>query len=167
MKVTGYRFQHTLRELAHSRDIASGQFDDSLKVFPGEVKVRPEDAMRAFLDAEAKIAKLQTAQSQYNLKVGVQVLDKRMTLSEAVKLVGGAGRAEKMWRAAAAPAKDRYGFNKDMRSAGDVIAASTVSLVEAATHAKEAARWASALREAIQVGNATELDLEVDPALFE
>ena len=38
---------------------------------------------------------------------------------------------------------------------------------EAADLAQGAARFASALREAIQVANATEVEIELDPALFE
>ena len=167
MKVTGYKLQHALRELSHARDIAAGQFDDSLKVFPGEVKPKPQAIMTAYLGAEAKIAKLQTGQALYNLKVQVDVLGKRMTLSEAVKLVGGAGRSEKMWRSVAAPVKDRYSYDKDTRDATAIVSQKTVSTVEAATLMKEAARWASALREAIQMGNATEIDIELDPELFE
>lgn len=167
MQVTGYRFQHALRELGHARDIAAGQFDDSLKVFPGETKARPQDIMKTYLDAEGKIARLQTGQAIYNLKVRVKVLDQAMTLSEAVKLVGGAGRAEKMWRSVAAPVKDRYGYDRDTRDATAIVSEKTISTNEAAVLAKAAARWASALREAIQTGNATEIDIELDPALFE
>ena len=155
MKVTGYKLQHTLRELSHTRDIAAGQFDSSLKFFPGDEKGDPKAVMAAYLEAEAKIARLQTGQALYNLKVQVDVLGKRMTLSEAVKLVGGAGRAEKMWRSVAAPKKD------------PIIAQRTITPMEAAALAKEAARWASALREAIQTGNAVEVEIELDTALFE
>lgn len=165
MKVTGYKFQHALRELAHTRDIAAGQFDDCLKVFPGESKLHPTTVMIRFQAAEAQIAKLQTAQADYNLQVQVRVLDQTMPLSEAVKLVGGAGRAEKMWRDVAAPKKDRYG--SDTRDTTSIVAQRTISTEEAAAEAKKAARWASALREAIQVGNATELEFQLDVALFE
>lgn len=167
MKVTGYKLQHTLRELTHTRDIAAGQFDNSLKFFPGDEKGDPKAVMAAYLEAEAKIARLQTGQALYNLKVPVDVLGKRMTLSEAVKLVGGAGRAEKMWRSVAAPKKDRYGYDRDERTEGTIVAQRTITPVEAAALAKEAARWASALREAIQTGNAVEVEIELDPALFE
>lgn len=167
MKITGYKFQHTLRELGHARDIAAGQFDDSLKVFPGETKPSPDAVMTAYMDAEAKIAKLQTAQAQYNLTVQVKVLDKRMSLSEAVKQVGGAGRAEKMWRSVAAPKKDRYAMDYDTRDPDVLVSQRTISVEAAALRAKDAARWASALREAIQVGNATVVEIELDAGLFE
>ena len=167
MKVTGYKLQHALRELAHMRDIAAGQFDDALKVFPGENKNRPQDIMETYLKAEADIAKLQTIQAEYNLRVKVTVLDKRMTLSEAVKFVGGAGRAEKMWRSVAAPTKDRYGYDRDTRDASAVVAQKTITTAEAADLAKRAARVASALREAIQVGNSTEIEFELESGLLE
>jgi len=167
MKITGYKLQHVLRELAHTRDIAAGQFDDSLKAFPGDQKRSPIEVMRDYQDAETKIAKLQVAQSTYNLKVTVKVIDQQMPLSEAVKLVGGAGRAEKMWRTVAKPVKDRYGYDSDTRDANVLVAVKTITVVEAAKLAKDAAKWASALREAIQVGNASEIEIEIDPALFE
>lgn len=167
MKVTGYKFQHALRELAHTRDIAAGQFDSSLKFFPGDAKPDPKAVMAKYLDAEAKIARLQTGQAHYNLKVRVKVLDTTMTLSEAVKLVGGAGRAEKMWRSVAAPKKDRYGYDRDERTEGTIVAQRTMTPDEAGDLAKQAARWASALREAIQVGNATDVEIELEPGLFE
>jgi len=167
MKVTGYKFQHALRELGHARDIAAGQFNDSLKVFPGDKKLEPQTIMASYLKAETQIAKLQTAQAQYNLRIMVTVLGKRMTLSEAVKLVGGAGRVEKMWRSVAAPAKDRYSSDNDTRDATAIVAVKTITTIEAAALAKQAARWASALREAIQTGNATEIEIELDGALFE
>ena len=167
MKVTGYKLQHALRELAHTSVIAAGQFDDSLTVFPDEKKPHPTKVMDDFQEAESKIARLQTFQAAYNLRVTVKVEGHTMTLSQAVKLVGGAGRIEKMWRSVAAPAKDIYS-RRDTRDATSIVSQKTISTGEAAALAKAAARWASALREAIQVGNATELELdELDPALFE
>ena len=56
MKITGYKMQHALRELAHVRDIAAVQFAEGLKTFPDEMKVNPCAAMGAYLDAEAAIA---------------------------------------------------------------------------------------------------------------
>ena len=107
------------------------------------------------------------SQAEYNLRVKVTVLDKRMTLSEAVKFVGGAGRAEKMWRSVAAPTKDRYGYDRDTRDASAVVAQKTITTAEAADLAKRAARVASALREAIQVGNSTEIEFELESGLLE
>lgn len=167
MKITGYRLQHALRELAHARDIAAGQFADSLVAFPGEAKARPADAMVSFQKAEDRIARIQTIQGDYNLRVKVVAAEQRMSLSEAVKRVGGAGRAEKMWRDCASPKKDKYGYDRMERDKDAIVALRTVPVEDAAQSAKEAAKWASALREAIQVGNATEIEFEVEDNLFE
>ncbi len=103
MQITGYKLQHTLRELHHRRDIAARRFDQGQHRFEGEDKPTAEEAYIRFSAAEAAIAKLQTAQAQYNLAQRVTVLGVSMTLAEAVKRVGGAGRMEKMWRSVGGP----------------------------------------------------------------
>src|SRR5687768_9368886 len=103
MKVTGYQLNFRLRELQDQREIVSAQFDDSLFQFASEagMKQSPVELMRVFSECERKIAVLQVAQARYNLAVPVQVLGQAMTLHEAVKRVGGASRAAKMWKDAA------------------------------------------------------------------
>ena len=169
MRITGYKLQHTLRELHHRRDMAARQFDDSLFQFEDESKPTPEAAMKVYSDTEAQIAKLQTAQGRYNLGLTVEVLGESMTLAEAVKRVGGAGRMEKMWRSIAAPKKDCYGYDRDLtRSADEVRAKRVMEYGAAGDLAQKASRFASALREAIQVANVTEVEMdELTPALFE
>ncbi len=168
MKITGYKLQHKLRELAHQRDIAAARFGKSLWAFEDQQKATPQEVMAAYRDAEERIAKLQTAQGQYNLALTVIVLGDPMTLSEAVKRVGSAGRMEKMWRSFASPKEDRYGMHDEStRETGVERAERRVTEDEAAALALKAARFASALRESIQVANATEIEIELDPALFE
>ncbi len=161
MNVTGYKLQHAIREMTHVRDIASQQFSEGLQVFEGDEHVTPENAMAMFIQAEDKIARLQTAQAQYNLGLIVEVMGRVMPLARAVKLVGGAGRQEKMWRSCAkGPGKDRYSYRGDTREAGVKVTKRTVSVEDATNLARKAGRWASALREAIQVANATGADVD-------
>lgn len=169
MKVTGYKLQHTLRELTHQRDIAAGQFTESLYAFVDDDKPNPVKLMETYRDCEDKIAKLQTAQQRYNLAVGVEVLGEKMTLSQAIKLVGGAGRAEKMWRSCAkGTGTDRYSYRNNTRSKDEEQAKRQVSVEDAMLYARKAAKFASALRMAIQVGNATEVEIEgLEPSTFE
>ena len=168
MRVTGYKLQHRLRELHHVRDIAATQFDNGKFTFDDEDKPTAKGAFDRYADAEAAIAQLQTAQGRYNLGIEVTVLGKKMTLAGAVERVGGAGRMEKMWRSVASPKKDRYGYGNDLtRNKDEERAKATVTTDEATNYAQKAARFASALRESIQVANATEMDIELDPALFE
>lgn len=162
MKVTGYRLQHALRELEHAREVAAQQFNDNILQFKSAADNMELPLVFArFTRLEKQIAKAQTAQTRYNLSVAVNVLGEDMSLLQAVKLVGGAGRAEKMWRDTVKGKKtDRYGYNNDQRTAGTEYAERSVPVDDAMKHAQHAARIASALREAIQVGNATELEIE-------
>jgi hypothetical protein len=169
MKITGYKLQHALRELAHLRDVLSSQFKESLWVFEKDDKPKPIQVMDSFSQTEEKIAKLQVAQAKYNLAITVKVGKDPMTLAEAVKRVGGAGRMEKMWRSVAADTgKDRYAMRENARDKNTEYAHRAMPVEKALGMAKEAARFASGLREAIQVGNAQEMEIEgLDPALFE
>lgn len=170
VKVTGYKLQGVLRELTARKDVLSAQFEDSRFVFSGENKPNPVALGTEILALERQIASLQTVQSAYNLQVVVLVQGAPMTLAEAVKTVGGAGRIEKMWRsyAKSTGSEDRYGMRTSLtRSKDDEKAERAVSHEEAAAIAKTSGQFASALREAIQLGNAKEVELELDESLFQ
>lgn len=128
----------------------------------------PEKVMQQFLDAEAAIAKLQVAQTRYNLMVTVSLESETITLCEAVKRIGGLGRAEKMWRTATGAKPDRYGYNDDVRDPNQVRATETISVNDAAAKASAQAKIAGRLRAAIATANAREVEIEsLDASLFE
>jgi hypothetical protein len=171
MKVTGYKLQHAIREAETTKNVAASQWDGSLYRFAGESKrLDPYGVMRLYQQNEDRVVCLQTAQARYNLTIEVDILGQKMTLCEAVKRVGGAGRAEKMWRGVATgEKKDRYSYDRDLvRNKDEERAVPTMSVEAALESARVAARYAAALRMAIQTANAIEIDLEgVDPSLFE
>jgi len=169
MKVTGYMLREAIKQHELRRDTAASAFDGSLKVFPGETKEAPNTIVEKFLAAEEAEAKLQTAQMQYNLAVIVQANSTTMALAEAIKTVGGYGRAEKMWRSAANPnKKERYGFNDDEMDPTRVRAAATITSSEAMKQTTVAGKRAGSLRAAIATANAKEVEIEdLSPALFE
>lgn len=157
MKISGFRLQQAIKVQVDRRKLAEARFDGSLKKFPDEKKPDPRDLMKEFEDAERQIALLQTAQARFNLTVEVEVQGKRMTLQEAVKLLGGASRVERNWTKAAAEENDRYADR--VRDKDSIIAQRQVEPEKCAEFAKTAARKVRALRYAIQKGNATELDI--------
>jgi len=161
MKVTGYQLQHAVREWGHALAIVNKQWKDSLFAFPGEEGTSPQALMERFRAYENKIAALQTAQARYNLAVTLHVQGVEMTLCEAVKKVSGAGRAEKMWRSAATDTgRDKYSGREMTRREGEIVAVRQVSEETATAAARRAGRYASDLRAAIQVANATEVEIE-------
>jgi hypothetical protein len=173
MKVTGYMLREAIKQHELRREAAYRAFNDALKVFPGEVKDSPVSIVEQLLAAERAIAALQTAQMRYNLAVRVELYGHgwdrtAMTLGEAIKLVGGESRAEKLWRSAAGPKKDKYRYESDEIDPTHVRAQPTIKPQEAVKLATAAGKRAGALRAAIATANATEVEIEdLSPALFE
>lgn len=170
MKVTGLQLQFAIRETRETIKLLAGEFSDSLHAFPDEDKTTPVEVMAAFDAAERRLCALQTAQGRYNLAQTVSVQGERMTLSEAIKRVGGAGRAEGMWKSACTGAKrDRYSYRDNLtRSTDEVRARRTISNKDAVAAARKAGRYHTALRNAITVANTKEIEIEgLDPVWFE
>jgi len=159
MTINGYKLQQAIREAIADRDTQAARFEPALSYFPGEPKGDPREIARRFNEAERRLCSLQTAQTCYNLAVKVTVMGQSMSLCEAIKLVGGAGRLEKMFRMAGSEKKERYSYREDTRQEGTIVAQKTLTLEEIDAERKTAHRWAAALRTAIASGNATEREL--------
>jgi hypothetical protein len=169
MLVTGYKLQQAIRRRMNAQEITYKQFKDGIKYFPSEEKPDLVSIFQEHRSQEVAIAALQVAQATYNLRVKVRVLGENMTLHEAVKRVGGAGRGEKMWRTAAkGEAEGSYGrYDKDQRNKDTEYSSLTVNPVDALKEANKQSKYASALREVIQIGNSVETDIDLDPMLLE
>ncbi len=169
MKTTGYALREAIKQHELRRDAAARNFNDTLRVFQGETKEAPDAVVAEIQRAEVAIAKLQTAQGRYNLSVLVTFDGGQITLSEAIKLVGGIARIEKMWRSASGPKEDRYGYREELvRDPNQIRATPGITPKDAVKRASEAGKRAGALRQAIATGNAVSIEIEsLDPALFE
>jgi hypothetical protein len=167
MKATGYQIREALRRQGLRRDASAALFDDSLTAFADDQKTHPTNIVENFKRADRAIAALQVAQDQYNLHMKVKVTEgdgtaRTITLAEAVKLVGGAGRIEKMWRSAANPKKEHYRYQEEVRKDGEVRAAPVMKVAALLDEADRAARWAGSLRQAIAVANTQEVELALE-----
>lgn len=160
MKINGYQIRETIRRLTLQRDITATQFKDNLYAYEGEEASDPVRTMTEYQELDRRVALIETLQQKYNQMVSVEVDGCPMNLSLAVKLVGGAGRREKMWRDAAAPKKDRYSYaNERMsRSKDTEYASRTISTDAAVNMAQKAGKYAASLRSAIAKGNTTEFE---------
>ncbi len=170
MKVTGIQIREAIKRWNLRRDASAGQFSESLWQFTeDENNTKPVDLMKAFQEAEAAIARLQVAQTRYNLAVRVEVQTWKMTLCEAVKQVGGAGRMQKMWRRAALDkGRESYSYRDMTRKTDEVRAQRQVSVKEALAEASRTAVLAGAFRNAIAIGNTSEVEIEaLEDTLFE
>lgn len=135
MKVTGYQLMdriETLRELAQT---INGQFTGSLFRFQDDAEAKPDprDLMQRYLEAEKRVAMLQKAQADYNVRVTVDVLGERMSLQQAVKLIGSATRIKNNWLAASknSPETNSYSsYHELVRDKDNVYAQRVVGIEE-------------------------------------
>jgi hypothetical protein len=169
-KLTGYQLQEAIRRWELKKNTASKLFEDSLWAFEGDDKASPAELGETFLKAEEAVSELQTLQARYNLSVLVDVRGAKMTLCEAVKRVGGAGRHEKLWRTATTNTghtRFGYGENPMSRKADEIHARRTIGVQDAMDRADDAARYAAALKAAIAQGNGQEREMEVPGDIFD
>jgi hypothetical protein len=159
-----------IRQLELRRDAALESFTQSLYKFKDEEKATPDDIAHEYITAESKIAKLQTAQAFYNtivkLKVDVPGAGKMdYWLSEAIKLVGGAGRLARLWKSALPQsARPRFGLYASdvgprVRKKEEEYQIHVLTKEEILIRAKTAVKFSGALRAAIARGNTEEWDI--------
>jgi hypothetical protein len=168
-KVNGFKLQHRIRELANMREVYNRQFTEGRFRFPDEEKRTPQEAMALLDETERKIVELQLAQARFNTEIKVEVDGQSLPLMFAVKMVGALGRMEKMWRNASKGNESRYSYRdfETERDKDKVYAVPAMTMDAFAAKAREAGARAARYREAIALGNATSLEMDVDPGLFE
>lgn len=169
MQVSGYELREALRNWVTRREILSKQFTKSLWAFPGEDTSAnpPEGVALRFQVADRNVATLEEAQQYYNLQVKVCLNCFKdeppsvYTLSRAVKLVGGAGRYEKMWRTAAVDTGDgnRWGDRDLVRRNDETKAERTVPIDQCVRLAERASKFANALRSGIAKANTSFIEI--------
>lgn len=162
MKATGHQLKESLKFHQLRLSAMKGHFDKSLYAFEDEEKPSPHQIDQDVFEVERTIARVQTAQAWYNLNVNVVAGQETITLMEAIKAIGGAGRRESRWRSACTPRKDPYSFgNKSIptRNDNEIAAKAMVTFAKALEQATEAARFAAQLRSGIAQGNMTEQEL--------
>ncbi len=103
----------------------------------------------------------------------VTVGGETITLLQAVKQVGGAGRVANLWKSVADASTlsrrsryDPYGGGPAVRDPEQEVAKAQVTAQEAIELTKAASKRARALRAAIQTGNSQPMDIDINPALL-
>jgi hypothetical protein len=176
MNINGVTIREALKRWEMRREAAVRRFNSSFFAKPSDIAAKkatnPDEIMKEFERCEDAVATLQAVQARYNLETSVSFQfngkNVRMSLTEAVKRVGGAGRAENMWRAQTVTPEDpfenqRYAYG-DKNVEFQIRQMDLKMVVERAANASS---FAGALRGAIASGNTREMDVDVNPALFE
>lgn len=170
MEVNGFQIREALKRWERRKKTADSLFKETLWSFedagkaPDSRKVAEE-----YKRSDLAVARLQELQQKFNSQVNLDVLGQKMTMALAIKILGGAGRLEKMWSGAVTDqGGDRYYRRENSRKADDIYACRTVSQEDCAKLADEAAHFSSALRNAIAVGNTQKVSIgDVPKDIFE
>jgi hypothetical protein len=169
MQVTGYMIREALKRQEIRRSTLAIQAKSSLWQFPGDEKMSADEVMAQLRVAEEAIAALQVLQDRYNLMVEVEVNGVKLSLSQAIKTVGGAGRVEKQWRDFATDTGKRgYQDESLSRDKDEERAVRTLSPKECLMRSTQAANYAGSLRAVIAEGNSKKVNFDgLDTLLFE
>lgn len=167
---TGYMLRSAISRWVLRRDTAVSQFPDVFACFPGEEKPMPLEIAQRISKAEYAIAVLQTLQAKYNLSVTIHHAGSEMSLAQGIKMLGGIGRLEKLWRERVAkPKSNLYTLTRDdVRNKDEIRAVPRMTADMIVARAESMAKIKSDLAQAIAEANATRVTLEhADAALFE
>lgn len=162
-RINGYMLREALKRWDRQRKITSKMFNSCLFTFQGDKKPSAISIMEQFQVADRNYARLQELQQEYNHNVSVTLRNtnntqETMQLSLAVKLVGGAGRIEKMWSDSIGEKEDRYSrYERQTQRSKDVdYATRTISEGDCMTYANAASQYRSDLVSAIARANTTD-----------
>lgn len=169
-KVSGYKIREAVRQLEVKKSALRNQFNGSFYKFDDEEKDTPLVIGDAIDTIESQIARIQEVQAQYNLAVQVPFKGQEISLLRAIKLVGGKGRIEGMWRKIANPKSRRYSYDDNVGGPSErrddvTLSKAVLTDSQCTEEAIKAMELAGALRAAIANGNTTEISLDVDPDL--
>ena len=168
MEVNGNMIMDALQRADDDKNMANSTFRETLFAFPEEAKKDPAGKISELARAERRIADLQIVQEQYNFSLFVMINDRKITLADAVKRLGGASRVEKMWRIAAVETgRDRWNSIDRERNKDSVYSIRQITVERAKAGQKDARRLTGQLKTAIREANTTPVKFkEVNPELF-
>jgi hypothetical protein len=177
LKVSGFQIMDRLEQLKEQGATVDAKFTGSLHKFSDEVKQTPMQVSSLYEQIETKVADLQEAQSKLNLKIKVKFADQELTLEKAIKMLGVLGRIKNQWKVAAgvSTAETKRGrrsyYDPDptvrTRDENTEVAVRQVSEAEAQLFVTFYTKYTTELKQAIRAANAREVDIDLDPSVFE
>jgi hypothetical protein len=170
MNVNGYGLREAIREWTVKKELAEQAFNKSLYVFPGDKGSDPNEVWGEYRAAELNIAKLQSAQNEYNLKVTVAIGGENITLCEAVKRVGAISRFVTLWKKALSKeAMEKHAWESKsalIRNKDDIVAEKKVTDETCQKAIVDLKKSENVLRAAIATANAIFIELTLDAGLL-
>ena len=169
MIVTGHKILDALDYLKERAKTVEGQFTASLHRFEGDESKRdPREIVDEYDKIQRHVARLMEVQANYNVLVEIQVQGESMSLQRVLQLISSANRIKNLWSSVSVSQPTMYHYGNPLaRDKEHEYAKPVVSLAEAEELSSKASLRAMALKQAIRSGNAREVELEVEPELFD
>lgn len=173
MKINGYKLQHMLADLKQERETLTALFDKETRAFPSDEKGDPMAVSESLEKCESEIVHIQDIQASYNRQVMVELAGESIPLSAAIKLAGGLGRIEGLWRKLVGEisSSHRNPYNDGLATRPAPGAQTqetqvfTVSLDVARKRLREATKLTRECKEAVAGGNGQAVDIGDDPVV--
>ena len=169
IEVTGYMIRTGIETATRHRDGLVSLFKNSTKKFSGEEKDDLKAISKNLEQAELNLVELQVIQDLYNQAVVVNNPSfggDRFTLSQAIKMVGGLSRMEKIWKDAGETTDRIYGRH-DQRVEGTEYATLAVPVKESTAISESFSKRKSTLSRLISEANGTKINMQVTDGLLE
>ena len=168
--VNGYKIQHMLADLKQERDTLTALFDKETRAFPGDVAGDLMAVSGNLEKCEAEIVHIQGVQARYNTMVAIELDGKPVALSTAIKLAGGLGRVEGMWRKLVGEisSSHRSPYNEGLATRvkdREETQVFMVSLEAARKKLRESTKKTRECKEAVAGGNGQMIEIGDDPVL--
>lgn len=170
MQVTGSQLRKALVRWTIRRDQAIKTFEDNLFSFKDDNKVELKKVSNGILTAQEAVARIQTAQQEFNSRVIVSIGGKELSLAVAIKMKAGIGKVRNLWALASGQNKDsmfgRKSFSPKSREQGREEQVPTASPSEIAEGTEAMAILMAEVQDVIALGNAQTVDVKIDAELL-
>ncbi len=174
MKVNGYQLKEAIKRWEARKEPLLREFRNSFFRKASQTGRMPSEIEKDILKTENSICALQEAQAKYNLQITVSYFlfgeEQRMTLMSAVKMIGGVGRMEGLWKAESSKEEDPYDSQRLHYGATNAQyewPKRTMLIKDIVETAANKNAQLTALRAGIAEANSKELNLDIDSSLFQ
>lgn len=174
MKVTGYQLKEAIKRWEARKKPLLREFRNSFFRKPSQSGRLPLEIEKDIALVETSIASLQESQAKYNLAITVSYFlfgeEKRMSLMNAVKTIGGIGRMEGLWKAESSKEEDPYDNQRLHYGATNTQyewPKRTMLIKDIVETAAQKNAELTALRAGIAEANSKEFNLDIDSSLFQ
>lgn len=173
MLVTGYQLRSAIKNLDEEIKGLINLFINSIKMYPSEVNLEgrrlPSQIDMDIELLEVKRCALQAAQSTYNEQVKIILNGRSVSLKAGIAERGKLERAHQRWDTAynTVTGRSRNEYYENERDPTKERKSPMVGAEDALKNRRDIKKEMDAVKQICEAANVTQMDLPIDPSLFE